>query len=80
MISMQVGNSQKWGFPGGSVVKNPRDPGSISGLGRFPEKEMTVHSGFLAQKIPWTEEPGNYSPWGHKRVKHALANKHKQNS
>ena len=38
MISMQVGNSQKWGFPGGSVVKNPRDPGSISGLGRFPRE------------------------------------------
>ena len=35
---MQVGNSQKWGFPGGSVVKNPGDPGSIPGLGRFPRE------------------------------------------
>ena len=22
------------------------------------EKEMATHSGILAQKIPWTEEPG----------------------
>ena len=25
---------------------------------------MATHSSILAQKIPWTEEPGNYSPWG----------------
>ena len=30
------------------------------------EKEITTHSSFLAQKIPWTEKPGGYSPWGHK--------------
>ena len=29
------------------------------------EKEMATHSGTLAQKIPWTEEPGaGYCPWG----------------
>ena len=22
----------------------------------------------LAWKIPWTEEPGGYGPWGHNRV------------
>ena len=27
---------------------------------------MTTHSSILAWKIPWTEEPGGYSPWGHK--------------
>ena len=37
-MSMQVGNSQKWNFPGGSVVKNPGDPCSIPGLGRFPRE------------------------------------------
>ena len=30
------------------------------------EKEMATHSSTLAWRIPWTEEPGGYSPWGHK--------------
>ena len=30
------------------------------------EKEMATHSSILAWRIPWTEEPGGYSPWGHK--------------
>ena len=25
---------------------------------------MATHSSILAWRIPWTEEPGNYSPWG----------------
>ena len=29
-------------------------------------EEMATHSRTLAWKIPWTEEPGSYSPWGHK--------------
>ena len=32
------------------------------------EKEMATHSSNLAWKIPWTEEPGRYSPWGHKEL------------
>ena len=39
------------------------------------EKEMATHSSTLAWEIPWTEEPGRYSPWGHKRVGHDLATK-----
>ena len=27
---------------------------------------MASHSSILAWEIPWTEEPGSYSPWGHK--------------
>ena len=27
---------------------------------------MATHSSILAWRIPWTEEPGSYSPWGHK--------------
>ena len=27
---------------------------------------MATHSSILAWKIPWTEEPGRYSPWGQK--------------
>ena len=30
------------------------------------EKGMTIHSSILAWRIPWTEKPGGYSPWGHK--------------
>ena len=28
------------------------------------EKEMAAHYSILAWKIPWTEKPGVYSPWG----------------
>ena len=31
------------------------------------EKAMTTHSSILAWRIPWTEEPGGYSPWSHKK-------------
>ena len=27
------------------------------------EKDMATHSSILAWRIPWTEEPGSYSPW-----------------
>ena len=30
------------------------------------EKEMASHSSILAWRIPWTEEPGGYSPWSRK--------------
>ena len=30
------------------------------------EKGMATHSSIPAWKIPWTEEPGSYSPWGGK--------------
>ena len=30
------------------------------------EKEMATHSGILAWRIPWTEEPGYYSSWDRK--------------
>ena len=54
------------GFPGVSVVKkkkknlpanagDPRDLGSIAGLGR---SLMSTHFSILAWNIPWTEEPG----------------------
>ena len=31
---------------------------------------MATHSSILAQKIPWTEEPGRLLSKGHKRVRH----------
>ena len=27
---------------------------------------MATHSSILDWRIPWTEKPGSYSPWGHK--------------
>ena len=30
------------------------------------EKEMAIHSSTIAWKIPRTEEPCSYSPWGRK--------------
>ena len=32
------------------------------------EKEMATHSSILARRIPWTEEPLGYSPWGRKEL------------
>ena len=34
------------------------------------EKEMATHSGILAWKIPWTEEPGRLQSMGSQRVRH----------
>ena len=34
------------------------------------EKEMETHSGTLAGKIPWTEEPGRLQSVGSQRVRH----------
>ena len=28
------------------------------------EEGMATHSSILAWKVPWTEEPEGYSPWG----------------
>ena len=54
--------------PGGSAVKNL--PAMQETQVRFLDwedplkKEMATHSSILAWEIPWTEEPGSYSPWG----------------
>ena len=62
-----------WGFPGGALVKNPpavqeMQESWVQSLGceDSVEEEMETHSSILAWKIPWTEEPAGYSPWGHK--------------
>ena len=28
------------------------------------EEGLATHVSFLAWRVPWTEEPGGYSPWG----------------
>ena len=37
------------------------------------EKEMATHSGILAWRITWTEEPGELQSMGSQRVRHDLA-------
>ena len=32
------------------------------------EKGMATHSSILAGRIPWTEEPVGYRPWGRKEM------------
>ena len=57
------------------VVKNPpanagaiRDGGFIPGLDRSPGGGLATHSGILAWRIPWTEEPGGLRSTGSQRV------------
>ena len=68
---------QGWGFPGGSVVKNPpanaEDMGSIPGLGRFV-KEMATHSSILAWEMPWTEKPGGLQSTRSQKSRTGLSN------
>ena len=44
----------------------------VQSLGRIDplEKEMATHSGTLAWKIPWTEEPGGLKSMASQRVGH----------
>ena len=51
-----------------NLPANTGDMGLILGSGRSPEKDMATHSSILAWEIPWTEEPGSYSPWGCKEL------------
>ena len=41
---------------------------------------MAPHSGTLAWKIPWMEEPGGLQSMGSLRVRHDLATKQEQKS
>ena len=38
----------------------------VQSLGRESplEEDMATDSSILTWRIPWTEEPGGYSPWG----------------
>ena len=75
-----------WNSQVAIVVKNlpadagdAKDTGSIPRSGRSPEKDMATHSGVLAWRIPWTEEPGGQQSLELQRVRHDLVTepKHK---
>ena len=40
------------------------------------EKEVATHSGILAWRIPWTEEPGGLQSMGSQRVGHDRTHTH----
>ena len=63
----------KTGFPGGSdgkkICLQCRRAGFNPWVRKIPwEKGMATHSSILAWTIPWTEESGSCSPWGHKEL------------
>ena len=66
-----------WGFPIGSVVKNPpaMQETQVQYLGREDplEEEMATYSRILAGIIPWTEEPVRLQCMGSQRVRHEYA-------
>ena len=72
-------SSLLWGFPDGSVVKNPpaNQEIQVQSLGwEDPlEKKMATYSSILAWEIPWTEKPGGLQSIGSQRVRHDLVTK-----
>ena len=70
MVSNQIS-----GFPGGLAVKNPpamqeTQKTQIRSLGWEdpPEEHVATHSSILAQRVPWTDEPGGLQSIGLQRV------------
>ena len=45
---------------------NAGDPGLIPESGRDPGETNGYPQHYSSWRIPWTEEPGEPSPWGHK--------------
>ena len=69
-----------WGFPDGSVVKNPPanlgDKGDkclIPDLGRSPKEKTATHCSILAWEVPVTGEPSGLQSMGPQRVRHDSA-------
>ena len=63
-----------FGFPLGLVVKQSLciegDLGSIPGMGRYAQRDMTSLSSVLAWRISLTEEPSRPQSLGPQRVRH----------
>ena len=64
------------GFPGGSMVKNLPVMQKMWETWVWSmdwedplEEEMVTHFNNFARRIPWTDEPGDYSTWD-RRVRH----------
>ena len=63
-----------FGFPLGLVVKQSLciegDLGSIPGMGRYAQRDMTSLSSVLAWRISLTEDPSRLQSIGPQRVRH----------
>ena len=59
---MSLSDSQNSSSPRIRYMRKTSDLGQEDAL----EKKLAIHVSILAWKIPWTEEPGGYSPWGRK--------------
>ena len=66
----------EWGFPNGSVVKNPPAMQEMQEmLVQFLrwedplKKEMATHSNILSRRTPWTEEPGKLQSMESQRIR-----------
>ena len=63
-------NLTEMGFPVASMIKNPpvMQETQVKSLDQENplEKGMAMHSGVLAWRISWTEEPGRLQSMGHK--------------
>ena len=57
-----------WWLSGKESACSAGNPGLIPGSGRSPGEGMATPSSLLACKVPWTEEPVGYSPWGRKEL------------
>ena len=68
LTSLIYGRSQ-WLINKESVC-NAGGPGSTLGQEDPPEEETATHYSVLAQKIPWTEDPGELQSTGSQRVRH----------
>ena len=71
MRSLQMSAVEIWAPQMALVVKNPptnagdlRDTGFHPRVGKIPWRKKWRPTPIW--EIPWTEEPGGYSPWGHK--------------
>ena len=62
------------GFPKGpgvtNTLSNAGDVDLIPGWEDPLEEGMATHSGILAWRIPWTEEPGGLQSMGSQGVRH----------
>ena len=67
------------GFLGGTVVQNPpaKQETQVWSLDQEDhlEKELAIYSSILAQRNPWTEEPGGLQSMGLQGVRHDWATK-----
>ena len=72
---------KKVGFPDGSVIKNPSvnagNVGVIPGSGRFPGDGNGNPLQYPCLENPMDRRVGD-NPWAHKRVRHDLATKQKE--